>query len=101
MYKSNVVIAVNMSLVGLVSPLVSSIEVEKYHGIIKEGKAYYELIGCQWMEENYAIANLINALDSIEHESFAFVRLGDDPQDTEIHGAIQNFDISVVRSVKY
>ena len=32
-------------------------------------------------------------------ENYAFVRFGEQPDDTEIHGTLENFDINITRSL--
>jgi len=102
MYLNNVTIAVNVEANGLISSLINSINYKKIRGKIKDNKAYYELIDTQWVEGfDKATDALIAALSNLQPEAYAFVRMGNDYDDTEIHGTIENFGITITRTVSY
>ena len=42
---------------------------------------------------------IINTLHEIGAENYAFVRFGQEVDDTEVHGRIQNFDVVIERKV--
>lgn len=102
MYLNNVTVAVNVEANGLISSLINSIICKEVKGEIKDGKAYYEMIDTHWAEGfDKATDSLIAALSNLQPEAYAFVRLGNDYDDTEIHGTIENFGITLTRTVTY
>ena len=102
MYLNNVTVAVNVEAIGIISSLINSINCKEIKGRVKDNKAYYELIDAIWVEGfDKATDALIAALSNLQPEAYAFVRMGNDYDDTEIHGTIENFGITITRTVSY
>ena len=65
----------------------------------RDGTVYFT-INMKWYPEFDPYTDtIINVLNEIGAENYAFVRFGEEVEDTEVHGRIQNFGITVERKV--
>ena len=65
----------------------------------RDGTVYFT-ISMKWYPEFDPYTDtIINVLNEIGAENYAFVRFGEEVEDTEVHGRIQNFGITVERKV--
>ena len=65
----------------------------------REGTVYFT-INMKWYPDFDPYTDtIINVLNEIGAENYAFVRFGEEVEDTEVHGRIQNFGITVERKV--
>ena len=73
----------------------------EYKKTYVNGTAYFKIPEIRWYPDYDPVTDsIINILNNIEPCNYAFVRLGEEVEDTEIHGMIQNFGVTVERSVQ-
>lgn len=100
MYKDDIVIAVKHCYSPIIEPLI-----EEFGSYVKRHKSrgdFFTITTGDWEPDFEPISKrVVDALDKLPEESFAFIRLGDDYQDNEIRGYPEVFNMELVREVKY
>ena len=98
MYTNDIIIAVNPEHSKELETLVHCYE--EYSKAYKNDKFYFTINNVQWVEELGELEEaIINFLHRIK--KFAFIRMGDDINDLEVHGNLKDFLIEVSIKVKY
>lgn len=103
-YRSDVVIAITKELWAqhvLLPHIPDALlggDVERKH---KENAVYFIIEGWKWYDSFPEVQEIQEWLDSLEHDEFGAMRIGEDNNDTETWGAHGDFDIWLSRSISY
>ena len=100
-YYSDIVIAIKKEV--LVSNLIKK-EIPECLGAptsTTDTAAYYYISGWKWYASYPEIQELETWFDSLEHEEFGVIRMGEDANDVQEWGSPYDFDIHVNRSLTY
>lgn len=101
MYKNNLFVA---TIDGEITPYLES-AIKLFGNYSKEVKDDYVYLSVKDVEFTPDLhgptVNLINILNELSPSEYAFIKFGDEVDDTEVHGMIQNFGITVKRSIEY
>ncbi len=79
------------------------LEQHTYDKYSRNSGIYFSFDAENWHHPNDpGPASLMNHLFlDVGYENYGFVRMGTDPQDIEVHGEIENFDIDIQRAVVF
>jgi hypothetical protein len=101
MYKNDIFIAVREDMEEGVESIVKLFG--KYRKEISDSGVFFSLKDVEYDDTEFHAPSeaLMGSLSKCNPSEYAVVRFGDDVEDTEIHGRIQDFGIKVIREIRY
>ena len=100
MSKDTIILAVHLDISVATEVFVQYIS-GKYSKEVRGDNVYYRLKNQEWDIDSEPVINLREFIWELDEDQYAFIRFGEDADDIEIQGMIQEFGITVERTVKY